>query len=144
MSKTELRRQSIYTWMLITFTAIMFFVMAHQSRAGTANWDGDNASGNFSFNNNWYGDVQPTWGFGNQLQFNYRNNASQTSIYWDYGTGNTWYDIDNITFMNTFAAPITWNGNGGGNSDEGGRDEFDDYAEELEASDIEGGASAHL
>ncbi len=35
-------------------------------------------------------------------------------------------------------------GNGGGNSDEGGRDEFDDYAEELEASDIEGGASAHL
>ncbi|NDF06472.1 MAG: hypothetical protein EB066_08615, partial [Betaproteobacteria bacterium] len=40
--------------------------------------------------------------------------ASQTSIYWDYGTGNTWYDIDNITFMNTFAAPITWNGNGGG------------------------------
>ena len=35
-------------------------------------------------------------------------------------------------------------GNGGGNSVEGGRDEFDDYAEELEASDIEGGAGGHL
>ena len=31
-------------------------------------------------------------------------------------------------------------GAGGANSDEGARDEFDDYAEELEASDID----AHL
>ncbi len=31
-------------------------------------------------------------------------------------------------------------GAGGANSDEGGRDEFDDYAEELEASDLD----AHL
>jgi len=33
MSETELRRQSRYTWMLIAFTAIMFVLMAHQSRA---------------------------------------------------------------------------------------------------------------
>ncbi|NCW27926.1 MAG: hypothetical protein EBV83_06500 [Verrucomicrobia bacterium] len=35
MSDAELRKQSRYTWMLIAFTAIMFFLMAHQSRATT-------------------------------------------------------------------------------------------------------------
>jgi len=33
MSDAELRKQTRYTWMLIAFTAIMFVLMAHQSRA---------------------------------------------------------------------------------------------------------------
>ena len=114
MSEAELRRQNRFTWVLIAFSAVAIFLMAQQSRAALLNWDGDNAAGNFSYNNNWYGDNQPGWGFGNQLQFNYRNNAAQTSLYWDYGTGNTWNSVDNITFMSTWSGAVTWNGNGGG------------------------------
>ena len=33
MSEAELRKQSRHTWMLVAFAAIMFVLMAHQSRA---------------------------------------------------------------------------------------------------------------
>lgn len=83
--------------------------------AGTINWDGDNAVGNMSYNDNWYGNSNPDnfsgWNFGNNLEFNYRNNAGQTSVYYDYSG---WRNISDIAFMTTFGAATTWNGNGNG------------------------------
>lgn len=85
--------------------------------AGTINWDGDNPVGNLSYNNNWYGDSNPTsfggWVFSNDLQFNF-NNGAATSIYDDYGA---WQNISNITFMSTFngvngVTSLDGNGNG--------------------------------
>jgi hypothetical protein len=77
-------------------------------------WDGDNPLGNFTYNNNWYSDSQPGWGFGGNLQFEY-NNGSATSLYWDYGT---WKTANNILFQSTFddtySGTITWNGDGSG------------------------------
>ena len=77
---------------------------------GDANWDGDNATGNFSYNNNWYGDVGPASGFGNSLWFNYHNNGSASSIYYDWG----WASFDNIYWASTFSYADTFNGNGNG------------------------------
>ena len=77
-------------------------------------WDGDNALGNFSFNNNWYADTQPAWGFANNLQFHF-NNGSASSLYWDYGTWKTANDIRfESTFDDVYSGTITWNGDGNG------------------------------
>ena len=77
-------------------------------------WDGDNALGNFTYNNNWYSDSQPAWGFGGNLQFEY-NNGSASTLYWDYGA---WKTANNILFQSTFddtySGTITWNGDGSG------------------------------
>ena len=76
-------------------------------------WDGDNALGNFTYNNNWYSDSQPAWGFGGNLQFEY-NNGSASTLYWDYGA---WKTANNILFQSTFddtySGTITWNGASG-------------------------------
>ena len=75
------------------------------------NWDGDNAIGNFSFNNNWYGDSQPGWGFGNgSLFFNLRNGGS-TSAYYDYGA---WVNTNDIIWDTTFNGATSLDGNGQG------------------------------
>ncbi len=75
------------------------------------NWDGDNPFGNFSFNNNWYGNNQPTWAYtSGNLVFNF-NNAASTSVYWDY---NQWRNINDIIFESTFTGPLVWNGDGTG------------------------------
>ncbi len=80
------------------------------------NWDGDNAAGNFSYCDNWYGDSCPSFpwnsSYGN-LVFNYRNNGSQTSLYYDLGwpgSGN----IGDIIWETTFGAAVPINGSGGG------------------------------
>lgn len=75
------------------------------------NWDGDNAAGNFSYNDNWYGNSQPTWATNQNLNFNYRNNAGQTSLYYDYGG---WVNTADIFFATTFGGAVTWDGNGNG------------------------------
>ncbi|NBO94215.1 MAG: hypothetical protein EBV06_18180, partial [Planctomycetia bacterium] len=76
------------------------------------NWDGDNAAGNFSFANNWYGDTVPSASFAaGNLVFNYRNNASQTSQYYDWGS---WANINDIIWETTWGANTTLNGNGNG------------------------------
>src|SRR5438034_5256517 len=65
--------------------ALALALAAALSRADN-NWDGDNPFGNFSYNDNWFGNNQPGWGFGSgNLVFNFRNNSSQTSLYFDYG-----------------------------------------------------------
>lgn len=78
---------------------------------GDQNWDGDNGVGNLSYDNNWYGNSQPGWGFGNgSLRFNY-NNGGQTSIFYDYGF---WQDTNDIFLQGTYPSSITFNGNGNG------------------------------
>lgn len=77
----------------------------------SADWDGDNAYGNFSYNNNWYGNASPGSGSAVDLQFQYVNNDSQTSIYYDWG----WTDFRNIVFYATLSGGATdFNGNGNG------------------------------
>ena len=78
--------------------------------AQTINWDGDGAQGNFSWNENWYGNNQPSWGFGNNLVFNFKN-GSQTSLYYDYGD---WRSIGDIIWETTWPVGVTFNGNGQG------------------------------
>lgn len=76
------------------------------------NWDGDNASGNFSFNNNWYSDTQPNWSFADgNLNFNFSNNASQTSLYFDYGG---WRDTSDIFWNSTFPKSMVLSSDGNG------------------------------
>jgi fibronectin-binding autotransporter adhesin len=90
-------------------------VMCWLAGAGVAladqSWDGDNATGNFSFNNNWFSDVQPSWAFGQSLHFSFRNNSSQTSLYNDYGA---WVSTDNIYWDSTFGAGLTLGSAGNG------------------------------
>ncbi|GEM_PF-1682085 len=96
-----------------------------QSRAGTIDWDGDNGVGNFTFDNNWFGDNNPNnfggWVSSNNLQFQF-NNGNATSLFYNYGG---YRDIGDIKFLSTFntgAGPlnnnglgsITWNGDGNG------------------------------
>lgn len=78
----------------------------------TINWDADNPIGNFSFNNNWFGDNQPAWGSDADLHFSFRNNPSQTSLYDDY---NSWRDINDIFFDSTYgqSTPINGDANSG-------------------------------
>ena len=76
------------------------------------NWDGDHAIGDFTQSDNWYGNSQPGWGFGSgSLYLNYRNNGSQSSIYYNYGS---WVSTNDVIFESTFGAGLTWNGNGNG------------------------------
>ncbi|NBT90674.1 MAG: hypothetical protein EBT50_07590, partial [Verrucomicrobia bacterium] len=78
------------------------------------NWDGDNASGNFNFANNWYGNTVPSlpsnFSAGN-LVFNFRNNASQLNQFYDWAS---WASINDIIWETTWAVPTTFNGNGNG------------------------------
>lgn len=78
-------------------------------------WDGDNAVGNFSFANNWFGDTVgglSGFGFGNgNLHFAFRNNSSQTSIFYDFSG---YASTNDIFWDSTFGAGLTWNGNGQG------------------------------
>ena len=75
------------------------------------NWDGDNALGNMSYNDNWYGNSQPGWGFASgNLVFNYKN-GTQTSIYYDYGD---WRNINDIIWETTFPAGLPLDGNTNG------------------------------
>ena len=74
------------------------------------NWDGDGTQGNFSWSENWYGNVTPSFNFAaGNLVFNFRNNASQTSQYYDFAS---WANINDIIWETTWAVPTTFNGNG--------------------------------
>lgn len=73
-------------------------------------WDGDNGFGNFSFNDNWYSNSQPSWSFGGNLNFNFRN-AGATSLYYDYGS---WVQTNDIKFMSGFNGAVVWDGDGNG------------------------------
>ena len=79
------------------------------------NWDGDNAAGNFSFGNNWFGDTVgglSGFGFANgSLNFSFRNNGAQTSLFYDFGS---WAQTNDIRWASTFGAGLTLNGNGQG------------------------------
>ncbi len=92
----------------------LFWLLSPAALKADINWDADNAVGNFSYCNNWYGDscpVQPwQFSYGN-LVFNYRNNAGQTTQYYDLGVGNS---INDIIWDTTYgqSTPITGAGNG--------------------------------
>jgi len=75
------------------------------------NWDGDNPLGNFTYCSNWYGNTCPSWNSSTDLIFNYRNNTSQTSMFFDE---TVWRSVRDIRYQNTFAAGIPLDGNGNG------------------------------
>ena len=99
-----------FGWGLSLGLVALFYV---QTVRADVNWDGDNAAGNFSYANNWYGNTVPSlpsnFSAGN-LVFNYRNNASQLNQYYDWG----WANVMDIIWETTWAAPTTFNGNGNG------------------------------
>lgn len=82
---------------------------------GTIDWDGDCAVGDFNCAGNWYGNSNPNsnggWHYGNDLVFNFRNNSSQTSLYFNYGG---WRNIGNIRYASTFLAALPFDGDGNG------------------------------
>ena len=83
-----------------------------QGARADVNWDGDNAAGNFSYANNWYGNTVPTVNFSSgNLLFSYRNNASQLNQYYDFAS---WANINDIIWESTWAVATTFNGNGNG------------------------------
>ena len=76
------------------------------------NWDGDNAVGNFSFNNNWFGDSEPSWNFASgNLNFAFSNNQSQTSLFFDYGS---WRTTNDIYWLSTYGKSMVLSSNGNG------------------------------
>ena len=90
---------------VFTFLAVTFSVNAQNE------WDADNAVGNFSNCNNWYSTCPSTWNGTTDLLFQYRNNASQTSLYFDLGG---WKDVRNFQFTNTYGQSTPLNGDGNG------------------------------
>lgn len=94
----------------LSITALLLFTT--MVAPADQNWDGDNSVGNFSYNDNWYGNSQPGWGFGSgSLYLNFRNNGAQSSLYYDYGA---WVNTNDVIWETTFGAGLTWNGNGNG------------------------------
>ncbi len=83
------------------------FCCSQLSSYADQNWDGDSYVGDFKENTNWYSNNQPGWGSGN-LYFSYRNNSSQTSIFYNY---DGWVSTNNIVWESTFNASLTWDGN---------------------------------
>jgi autotransporter-associated beta strand protein len=73
-------------------------------------WDGDNSVGNFSYNNNWYGNTQPSWSADANLVFHY-NNGGASSIYDDYGG---WVATKNMYYASTYPRAMTLSGAGQG------------------------------
>ena len=98
----------------VTFLVSTFRLMPPSAHADQ-NWDGDNAVGNFSFGDNWFGNTvggPGGFGFGNgSLHFSFRNNAAQSSIYYDF-VG--FADTNDIFWDSTFGAGLTIDGNGQG------------------------------
>ncbi len=93
------------------FALVVTVFFAGNSHADV-NWDGDNAAGNFSYANNWYGDTVPSFNFSSgNLVFNYRNNPSQLNQFYDFAG---WANINDIIWETTWAVPTTFNGNGNG------------------------------
>ena len=93
----------------VTCLVLLLSCFLQVSTVAQNSWDGDNAVGNFDYNNNWFGDSYPaTWNSSTNLEFAYRNNGSQTSIYQNRG----WLDIRSLIYLSTFAAAIPLDGDG--------------------------------
>jgi autotransporter-associated beta strand protein len=94
--------------------AITLYSTAQWVRADQ-NWDGDNPIGNFSFADNWFGNTVgglSGFGFNNgSLHFSFRNNPSQTSIFYDFAG---FADTNDIFWDSTFSVGLTLDGNGQG------------------------------
>ena len=109
----------------INYKLIVLFIFVFGSFQMQAqnNWDGDNALGNFggllfpTYCNNWYFDTCPvTWNSTTDLLFNFKNNASQTTMYLDYGT---WKDCNNIIYQTTYLAGLPFDADGPVNAENG-------------------------
>ena len=93
-------------------SSLILGVLLVQTGQADVNWDGDGTQGNFTWSENWYGNVTPSFNFAaGNLVFNFRNNASQTSQYYDFAS---WANINDIIWETTWAVPTTFNGNGNG------------------------------
>ena len=90
---------------------LLFFLVSGNCIVAQNNWDGDNAVGNFTFNNNWYSDVVPgTWNGTTDLIFNF-NNGNHASMYYDFAG---WVDAQTINFVSTYPRSVIWDSNGNG------------------------------
>lgn len=100
---------------LIAFIILAILLLLRPAARADQNWDGDNAVGNFSFANNWFGDTvggNSGFGFGNgSLHFSLRNNGSQSSIFYDFAG---FADTNDIIWDSSFNAGLTFDGNGQG------------------------------
>ena len=95
--------------MVISFAPVAIALALCGPAWADQDWDGDNGVGNLSYNNNWYGDSEPGWGFGGSLRFRH-NNGSASSLYYDYGG---WVDTESIYWQDSFGE-MTISGNGNG------------------------------
>jgi len=79
------------------------------------NWDGENAVGNFLNADNWFGNtVGGNGGFGfanGSLHFTFRNNAAQTSLFYNFAG---YADTNDIFWDSSFPVGLTLDGNGQG------------------------------
>ena len=85
-------------------------ILAGWSGRADQYWDGGDSSWNLGVNNNWYGDNQPTWGYGGGgLHFAYQNTG--TGVWDDYGI---WVNTESISWDTTYPGSygITGAGNG--------------------------------
>jgi autotransporter-associated beta strand protein len=99
---------------VVTTFVILLVAAAFPVQATTVvQWNGQNCTGNFSYNNNWnWNSGTGGWpnGFGNELHFNTKASC-QTSMF-DDESG--WLTFDNIIYDPSFpnSDPLTGNGNG--------------------------------
>jgi len=98
MSKTEIRPQSCYRWMLVAFTAVVFFLMPRQSHAALSNtltWVGVTNT-NVTGSNSW----TPSPAYGGTNGFNLSNTIYQYVFSNSYSQPN---GTQTFSFMNSNA-----------------------------------------
>ncbi len=91
-------------YLLFLFQTLAFIFILNLPRGyAQINWDGDNSVGRFIYDDNWYGNTQPTWSSSFDLNFHY-NNGNQTSMYFNYGS---WRDVQSIIYKETYLKPTS-------------------------------------
>ena len=98
--------------MKLTLLIVFVLCILTYSAKSQNNWDAEESVGNFSNCSNWYSNSCPSnWNGATDLLFQYRNNSSQTSLYFDLGG---WRDAQNLQFNSTYGQSTPLNGDGNG------------------------------
>lgn len=99
MKETLQKRYLLFLFQTLAFIFILNLPLGYAQ----INWDGDNSVGRFIYDDNWYGNTQPTWSSSFDLNFHY-NNGNQTSMYFNYGS---WRDVQSIIYKETYLKPTS-------------------------------------
>ncbi|MBS7786513.1 T9SS type A sorting domain-containing protein [Flavobacterium sp. CYK-55] len=68
------------------------------------NWDGDNAIGEFTLCDNWFGNSCPAvWNATTDLNIQLKNSGFQTTMYLNYGS---WIDLNNLTYFASYTPSV--------------------------------------